>query len=144
MLCGTSESRRNLLKKSIFALILTDSKHNKFDGVFQRITEALESGAIPVFLCLPSCYEIKNYLPFKEVIDWSKFSIFWPAAKVTEIHFLLRSFQDKDLFKMKDQGRKIWMHYLGSGQAIMSTVFNLIRTRVGLPAAPTIGELTKR
>ena len=67
---------------------------NHLSSVFQRTTEALESGAIPVFLCLPDCQNFRFYLPFQETIDWSKFSIFLPAVRVTEAHFLLRSFPD--------------------------------------------------
>ena len=142
-LCGTFESRKKLLEKSNFALILGSTQNNQLTSVLQRISEALEFGAIPVFMCLPNCNEFKSSLPFSEVLDWSKFSVFVPAARITEIHFLLRAFPDTDLFQMKRQGRLIWQNYFGSGPAIMSTVLNLIRTRIGLPAAPTLDEPSK-
>ena len=136
-LCGTFESRKQLLLKSNFALILG----SKTSHVLDRISESLESGSIPVFLCLPDCQDFKRlYLPFNEFIDYSKFSIFLPVARISEAHFILRSFPDTDLFEMKRHGRLIWQSYLGSGPAIMSTVLNLIRTRAGCPAAPVTDE----
>jgi hypothetical protein len=55
--CGTSESRGQILLKSTFALILTSSK---ISDLHRRLTETLESGAIPVFLCHPDCTVSKN------------------------------------------------------------------------------------
>ena len=112
-LCGTYESRQKVLLKSNFVLILTTSR---LSTILQRITEALENGVVPVFICAPDCQNFKSFLPFEEVLDWSRLSIFLPVARITEIHFLLRSFPDTDLFKMKQQGRLIWQHYLGSGE----------------------------
>ena len=99
-LCGTLESRKQLLEKSNFALIIFGGAEigPDFSSVFQRITESLESGAIPVFLCLPDCQNFRLFLPFQETIDWTKFSIFLPAVRVTEAHFLLRSFPDTGNF----------------------------------------------
>ena len=131
--CGTFERRSDLLRKSIFTLILSTSK---LSDVSQRITEALETSTVPVFICMPSCANFKHHLPLAEVIDWSKAAIFLPVARITEIHFILRSFVDSDLFMLKKQGRDLWQNYLGSGPALMSAVINLVRTRVGLPAAP--------
>ena len=124
------EAKKELLQKSTFALIFIDFK-SQLNSVFQQITEALEFGTVPVFLCSMDCEIYKSYLPFEEVLDWSKFSMFLPIVRITEIHLLLRSFPDTDLFQMKKQGRQIWQNYLGSGPAILSTVLNLIRVRAG-------------
>lgn len=137
-LCGSFSSRQGILTKSNFALILTTSS---LKNRVTRINEALESGSIPVFICFPDCQNLT--LPFDEVIDYSLFSIFVPIARVTELHFLLRSFPDTDLFKMKRQGRLIWQNYLGSGPGIMSSILNLVRTRAGLPAAAIKEEPAK-
>ena len=90
------------------------------------------SSTIPVIICMSNCDNFKNYLPFAEVIDWSKATIFLPVARITEIHFLLRSFVDSDIFALKRQGRLLWQNYLGSGPAVMSTILNLVRTRIGI------------
>ena len=134
-LCGTFQQRSDLQKKSIFTLILASSK---ISNIQQRLSEALESGSIPVFICLPktNCNGFKEYLTFAEVIDWKTAAIFLPAERITELHFLLRSFGDEDLFQYKLQGRQYWLNYLGSWPAIMSGMVNLVRTRIGLPAAP--------
>lgn len=139
-LCGTFESRRKLLEKSNFALIISSAS---LSSVLRRITEALETGAIPVFVCLPDCQEFSRLdLPLSQVLDWSRFSLFVPMSRITELHFLLRSFPDTDLFQMRHQGRQIWQHYFGSGPAVMSSILNLIRTRTGLPPAAIKEEPT--
>ena len=128
-LCATFTKRSDLLKKSIFTLILSSSK---LSDISFRLTEALESSTIPVIICMSNCDNFKDYLPFAEVIDWSKATIFLPVARITEIHFLLRSFVDSDIFALKRQGRLLWQNYLGSGPAVMSTILNLVRTRIGM------------
>ena len=90
-LCGTLESRKQLLEKSNFALIIFGGAEISpdFSSVFQRMTEALESGAIPVFLCLPDCQNFRLFFFFFLCFDWTKYSIFLLAVRVTDAHFLL-------------------------------------------------------
>ena len=139
---GNQEQRSQILLSSTFNLIITDEKlkTNDISSTHRRLTEALEAGAIPVFLCKPDCVETKILLPFSEVIQWERAAIFVPLARVTELHFLLRSFPDSDLFSLKKQGRMLWQNYLGSGPALMSAILNTLRWRIGIPAAPVKEE----
>jgi alpha-1,4-N-acetylglucosaminyltransferase EXTL3 len=61
-------------------------------------------------------------------------------ARVTEMHFLIRSFPDTDLFYMRRQGRLIWQNYLGSTHTILSSMIGLVRQRIGLPPAPMVDK----
>lgn len=139
-LCGSFQKRGQLLQKSNFALILSSSKTS---DLLKRLSEALESGTIPVFICLPDCQNLHKLLPYSQVLDWTRASLFLPVSRITELQFLLRSFPDSDLFSMKRQGRLLWQNYLGSGPAAMSSILNLVRTRAGLPPAPVQEEPSK-
>ena len=133
--CGTFESRKKILTKSTYALILSTAKPS---DMFQRLSEALECGAIPALVCLTDCSSL--HLPLKEVLDWSQIAIFIPVHRIPEAHFLLRSYPDTDLFNLKRQGRLIWQTYFGSAPAVMKSILNLVRTRIGLPASPMVDE----
>ena len=133
--CGTFESRQKILSKSTFALILSTVKQS---DLFQRLSEALECGAIPALICLTDCSNVN--LPLNEVLDWSQIAIFIPVQRVPEAHFLLRSYPDTDLFNLKRQGRLVWQNYFGSAPAVMKSILNLVRTRIGLPASPMLDE----
>ena len=133
--CDSYEFRHEILSRSTFALILSTSKPSDIN---QRLYEALQSGSIPVFLCFQDCSSI--VLPFDEVIDWKRVALFISAPRITELHFIMKSFQDPDLFEFKRQGRKIWQHYMRSTEAIHKTMVNLIRTRIDLPASPMVDE----
>ncbi|CAO1401237.1 unnamed protein product [Diamesa serratosioi] len=131
-LCGTDNSRRTILKDSTFSLILVPEKLMVSSTLLQaRVYESLRSGAIPVVL---GGDQIK--LPFSDMIEWKRVALFLPKARVTELHFLLRSVPDSDLLLMRRQGRMIWERYLSSVQATVDTVVANIRDRLGIPPRP--------
>lgn len=131
-LCGTDNSRKNILKESTFALLLAPEKTLVTSTLLQaRLYEALRSGAIPVILGGDNVE-----LPYSDMIEWRKAVLFLPKARVTELHFLLRAVPDADLLVMRRQGRMIWERYLSSVQATVDTIIANIRDRVGLPARP--------
>ena len=135
-LCGDSERRKAVLLQSTFAIILHEDTQDK--SLFStRLTEALQQGSIPVIICISKdCTDLTEVLPFSEVIDYRKFSLRLPMARIPELHFILRSIPDSDLFALRNQGRQIWMNYLGSGTNVLLSVLNNLRSRIGLPAAP--------
>lgn len=58
-------------------------------------------------------------------------------GRLPELHFLLRSFPDADLFQMQRQLNLIWKSYFSSGTAVISTALAVIRDRIHLPPPPT-------
>jgi alpha-1,4-N-acetylglucosaminyltransferase EXTL3 len=131
-LCGTDNSRKNILKDSTFALLLAPERALVSSTLLQaRLYEALRAGAIPVILGGDFVE-----LPYGEMIEWKKAVLFLPKARVTELHFLLRAVPDADLLVMRRQGRMIWERYLSSVQATVDTIIANLRDRVGIPARP--------
>ncbi|XP_070503866.1 exostosin-3 [Chironomus tepperi] len=131
-LCGTDNSRRTILRESTFALILVPDRSIISSTLLQaRIYESLRAGCIPVILGGDQVV-----LPFSEVIEWQRAVIFLPKARVTELHFFLRSVPDNDLLLMRRQGRLIWERYLSSVQAVIDTIVANIRDRLGIPPKP--------
>uniref|UniRef100_A0A336MS02 glucuronosyl-galactosyl-proteoglycan 4-alpha-N-acetylglucosaminyltransferase n=1 Tax=Culicoides sonorensis TaxID=179676 RepID=A0A336MS02_CULSO len=130
-LCGTENSRKIILKESTFALIFAPSENLVSSTLIQaRLYEALRSGAIPIIL------GDSVQLPYQETIDWRKIVIILPKARITEIHFLLRSVSDSDLLLMRRQGRMIWERYLSTVQATIDTIIASLRDRLGIPPKP--------
>lgn len=130
-LCGTENLRKNVLKDSTFVLIFAPG-HGVVSSinVQARLYEALRSGAIPIILG-----EQVN-LPFEDTIDWRRIVLAIPKARITELHFLLRSVSDADLLNMRRQGRNIWEKYLSTVQAIVDTTVAYLSHRIGIPPRP--------
>lgn len=132
-LCGTDSSRRYILKDSTFVLIFAPGLVNLLTTTLlqARIYEALRSGAIPVIL---GGDQVK--LAYDEVINWKRAAVFLPRARVTEMHFLLRSIPDADILLMRRQGRLIWERYLASVQSTLDTIVAVLRERLNIPPLP--------
>lgn len=137
-LCGTEELRRSLLLNSTFALIVAPpSSHVVTASFLTRLHESLESGAIPVILGADQVA-----LPFSEFIDWSRVVLFLPAARVVELHFVLRAYGDSDVVELRLRGRLVWEHYLSTPQRVAVSLLSLIRARLGIPAHAVNEEST--
>ncbi|KAL1494285.1 hypothetical protein ABEB36_009908 [Hypothenemus hampei] len=132
-LCGTDSSRRTVLKDSTFVLIFapTSTDYISTTLVQARVYEALRSGAVPVIL---GGDQIK--LAYDEVIQWKRVAIFFPKARVTELHFLLRTIPDEDILLFRRQGRLIWERYLASVQSTLDSIVAILRLRLNIPAMP--------
>ncbi|KAF2354134.1 Exostosin C-terminal [Trinorchestia longiramus] len=59
-------------------------------------------------------------------------------SRVSELHFLVRSYSDADVLQLRRQGRLVWERYLGSSQVLIDALLGVIRTRLLIPplAAP--------
>jgi len=131
-LCDTVQHRSAVLERSTFTLVITNSNGSMINGVgfHQRLYESLRAGSIPVILGNPV------ELPFAEYLDWSRFALVLPGPRVTELHYLLRSFPYSDLFTMKRQGRLVYENYFSSPEQVFSAVLGLLRQRIQIPATP--------
>lgn len=83
-------------------------------------------------------------MAYDEVIQWRRVVIFLPRARVTELHFLLRTIPDEDLLLFRRQGRFIWEHYLASVQSTLDTIVAVLRTRLNIPpiAADSVAAIS--
>jgi len=128
-LCGDRESRLRRLTQSTFCLVLPPSQQNVMSSpmIQTRIQECLISASIPVIL------STEIILPFSEVIDWRSASVILPIQRVTELHFLLRTFSHADIFSLKRQGRLIMETYFSSSEKIVDTILDLLRHRLSIP-----------
>lgn len=133
-LCGTLKERLETLGLGTFALIMSpeDSKASTL-GFQIRLHEALRAGTVPVIVGLE--YPSKS-LPFSELIDWKRLAVLVPSARAPELHFLLRSLSDTDLFSMQRQGNLAFKSYFISDSKAMHTFIQVLRERVGIPPLP--------
>ncbi len=128
--CGTEETRGKVLSSSTFSLIVSSPVTRAIStaSLQLRLHEALRWGAIPVVLGSDSLA-----LPFSEFVDWRKAAVMVPTARATELHFLLRSFSDADLFDMQRQGAYVWRTYLSRTSLVLKTVVQTLRERLLIP-----------
>ncbi|KAK2724514.1 hypothetical protein QYM36_001122 [Artemia franciscana] len=130
-LCGTYQSREEILKESTFSLILSpqDFKITSTKSVQQRLYESLKFGAIPVIL---------GYIdiPFQNEIDWSRAAIIMPKARATEVHYLLRTISDADVLSLRRFGRIIWDKYFKTAETVVATMLSALRDTLRLFPSP--------
>jgi hypothetical protein len=61
-------------------------------------------------------------------------------ARITEMHFFLRSISDSDLLSLRRQGRLVWERYCSSVQSVVDTVVAVLRDRLSIPPLPIQDE----
>lgn len=128
-LCGSDSYRTDLLKQSTFALIIAPTNISIVSTVLTqwRLYEALKNGAIPVIL------GDHVSLAFSEFVDWSKAVLRLPKARITELHFYVRTFNDADILEMRRNGRMIFEKFFGSVKSVVDTLLAVVRTRLKIP-----------
>ncbi|KAK3865691.1 hypothetical protein Pcinc_028719 [Petrolisthes cinctipes] len=131
-ICETEDDRTQILRDSTFALVLAPPSPLQASTVMlqARVFEAIKLGAVPVIL--------GNHiqLPLSETIDWRKMALVLPKARVTELHFLLRSVSDGDVLLMRRQARVVWERFLGSTQVLIDSILAVLRQRLNIPPLP--------
>jgi len=134
--CGTEPQQKELFLMSTFRLIIApeDSSLVSTEMLQSSLYLSLKYGSVPVIL--------GDYiqLPFQETIHWSRAVIALPKARVTELHFILRSYTDSDILEMRRHGRLVFETFFGSTKAIVDTTLALIRHRLRIPAFPIRDE----
>ncbi|XP_077565116.1 exostosin-3-like [Haemaphysalis longicornis] len=136
LLCGDNSTRAQLLRQSTFSIVLAPLGDFVSSHVFlTRLCESLQNGAIPVIVGGDAVE-----LPFAEFVDWSRVALLLPVARVTELHFILRTYLDVDIAELRRRGRLLWENYLDTTSRVINTVLSLIRTRLGIPAPPAPEE----
>lgn len=134
--CGTEQQQKELFLMSTFRLIIApvDSSLVSTAMLQSSLYFALKYGSIPVIL--------GDYvqMPFQEVVCWSRAVIALPKARVTELHFILRSYTDSDILEMRRYGRLVFETFFGSTRAIVDSTLALVRHRLRIPAFPIQDE----
>uniref|UniRef100_A0A4D5S5W6 glucuronosyl-galactosyl-proteoglycan 4-alpha-N-acetylglucosaminyltransferase n=2 Tax=Ixodes scapularis TaxID=6945 RepID=A0A4D5S5W6_IXOSC len=135
-LCGSAATRAELLRDSTFSLLLAPSGGRVSSHTFlTRFWESLRAGAVPVVLGGD-----RVELPFGDFIDWTRASLLLPLARVTELHFVLKTYLDADIVELRRRGRLLWEHYLSTTPRLVATALSLVRSRLGIPAPPVHEE----
>lgn len=128
-MCSDVRQRARILRSSMFTIIFAPPDDTVSTGAFQlRLSEALKAGAIPVIIFYGQVPH--SSLPLSETIDWSQAALLVPAARTNELHFLLRSFSDADIFSMRRQGRLILSTYMSSRQTSLHAIIHSLRERL--------------
>ncbi|ESO00244.1 hypothetical protein HELRODRAFT_83262 [Helobdella robusta] len=136
LICGNQFERLTILEQSTFSLILIgDLITNEVDFTLStstlqiRLLESLRSGAIPIILAAENDVE----LPFANLIYWSGSILWLSVARITELHYVIRSVVDEDILEMRSRGRRIYETYFSSINRFTDSLLAAVRTRVQIP-----------
>ena len=134
-LCGPDSKRYDVLTNSTFSLILGPLNNTLISTTLiqTRIYEGLKLGAIPVILG-----NIK--LAFEDMLPWKHAVLTLPKARVSELHYFLRSIPDADILELRRQGRLIWEQHLGTTKSVIDTLLATVRHRISIPPLPARRE----
>ncbi|WJZ98177.1 hypothetical protein VitviT2T_016722 [Vitis vinifera] len=70
-----------------------------------RIVEAIAAGCVPMIIC-------DHYsLPFSDVLDWSKFSIYITSDKIPEIKKILKAVPTETYLEMQKRVKQVQRHF---------------------------------
>ena len=130
------EQRESYIGKSMFLILLPSKSHVMDVDTNDLIYYSLLRQTIPVIVSKP---EFK--LPFGEVIDWRRAAIFVPKARLSELHFILRSYSPSDLYQLKYHGRRIFENYFASSKQVLDTLINIIRIEKFVHPPPPITDV---
>jgi len=134
--CGAEQHLKELLLLSTFRLIIApiDSSLVSTQVLQSTLFLALKYGTVPVVL--------GDYvqLPFEENVHWSRAVVRLPKARITELHFILRSYTDSDILELRRYGRLVFETFFGSTKAIVDTTLAVVRHRLHIPPFPIPDE----
>ena len=133
--CGSRYAQAKRSLSSTFTLVIEPLVHSVVQAqqFFDTLEYCLQYGSVPVVL-----RTFSYALPFQEVISWEKAAIILPAARVTELNYVLANVFEDDILSMKHQGRFLWETYFSSASVIIASLVNVVRHRLGLPANPLL------
>jgi xylogalacturonan beta-1,3-xylosyltransferase len=72
----------------------------------EQITQAIYSGCVPVLI-------ISDYyvLPSSDVLDWSKFSVHIPVARIPEIKTILQTIPEEEYLEKQKRVIQVQRHF---------------------------------
>lgn len=70
-----------------------------------RLYESLQLGSIPVYI------SDKEWLPFKDEINWNEFCVIAPFNDLKNLKQILKSFSNKQKKEMLDKGKYVYQNY---------------------------------
>ena len=129
--CSNHHARQNYVLNSTFSLMfLVEFGVNK--NFHRELFGILKAGSVPVIFGTTGT----KYLPFNEVLDWSKLVLVYPLARIPEIYHMLRSFSENDVLMFKQNGRLAFEKYFSTIERTVETALAVLRTRIGLAPVP--------
>ncbi|KAG9509293.1 Exostosin-like 3 [Fragariocoptes setiger] len=128
------QQKYQILSQSTFTIIMSSpglsSKAQEY--VSEMLYYSLATSSVPVVIGSDIIE-----LPFGEVIDWCRAMICLPIERLPELGFILKTFTDSDILKLRHQGRHYFVSYLATTEKVVHTIVSLIsQSRLRLLPTP--------
>ena len=121
----------SILKNSIFNLLIgSDTDRVTQSHILHNILESLKTGTIPVLVA------DNIALPLDDLIDWQKAMFIFPSARLPEVHYILRSIPEEDIFQFKKHGKFLLETYFVSLSSYLKVILTAIQFKLKLPPSP--------
>lgn len=128
--CNDQQPTSKILQNSVFNLLFANEDWKDSQQFFEDILDSLMNGAIPVIIGDYSQY------PYSDFIDYKRFAIVIPFARLTEVQYILRTIKKNDVFTIRKHGRFVFETYFSSLRMNLFTVLSILQSRVMLPPIP--------
>lgn len=130
--CNNKAPVVEILRESVFNILFDVKSSEDLEKLHRDILSSLVNGVIPVII------GENTLLPFSEFVDYKKFIIMIPPARITEAHYILRTIKKTEVFAMKQQGRFVYETYFSSLDANLRTIFSGVQSYIKLPPLPLL------
>ncbi|XP_028144510.1 exostosin-2 [Diabrotica virgifera virgifera] len=119
-----------VLKESIFCLVFRGERMGQL-----VLLEAMAANCIPVIVA------DGHVMPFRNIIDWKRFSVFIMESHLSTLMDVLNNISDKRIRQMQQNLLYIYQKYFSSMKSIVLTTLDILQDRVYPHLGKTYDEL---
>ncbi len=123
--CFDSDSRLNILEKSVFTLLVPDCNFYQ-SSIILRLIEAIKSASVPVLL------DSDFKLPLEDLINWNECAIRLPYTNIPSLNDVLKTVKQSEILKRQIHCKNLHDAYFPSATAQFRTIIAALSHKIFL------------